>query len=99
MSIINQIKNPHFSSGDVPVERRPLRRLEICDAQGVEKPAGVLLLEATHWSACGTGDSKYKFWEHPDRPMEQFTFEEALAIARESNRRANVAGENDGRKK
>lgn len=92
------IVNPNFSSGDLPVERRiPLLETDLPD--GTQKSNSILLLEATHWTACGTGDSKYKFWEHPDRPMEQFTFDDALALARESNRRANVAGENDGRKK
>lgn len=92
------IVNPNFSSGDIPVERR-MPQLEIHDDQGAHKSNSILLLEATHWVACGTGDSKYKFWEHPDRPMEQFTFNDALALAREANRRANVAGENDARKK
>lgn len=92
------IVNPNFSSGDIPVERC-MPRLEIHDDQCAQKSNSILLLEATHWTACGSGDSKYKFWEHPDRPMQQFTFDEALAFAHDAARRANVAGENDARKK
>lgn len=76
---------------------RLMASLEINLPDGNQKSNSILLLEATHWTACGDGDSKYKFWEHPDRPMEQFTFDEALVIARGESRRACIAGKNEGR--
>lgn len=100
MSIVNR----HFPNGDpvgdpvnASVSAMPMPPLQIHDADGNQKSNSILLLEATHWTACGAGDNKYKFWEHPDRPMEQFTFDEALVIARSESRRACIAGENEGR--
>ena len=42
----------------------------------------LLFLESMGWRPCGAG-----YWDHTSRPLEQFSTEDALLLAREDHRR------------